>query len=492
VNDRANNKITIVIVIFINVYIEIFYTYLRHTINWFLAFLSRIKITYFMIKTPLLKVCICLTVLFSLYSCKKDTNLSPLISSAPTASHNAKIASDWMETIRQMVKLESKNPPQASRIYGYNSITLYESVVNGIPGNQSLAGKIFGYSTAAKAPINAVDYATVLNEALYSVNKSLFGSTINIINSNRLDSIHTINLTERKLQVDESVINNSIAFGNEVATTINSSLNSDNFSTTRTMVYTVPSRLQNPMFWAPTDAVNLQPAEPFWGTLRCFSMPSAYMCEVPSIVHFDSATNSDFFRMALEVYTVNQQLTQNQKDIALWWADGAGATPTPPGHWLSIENQLATNLRLNLAQVAEMYALVGIAQADAFISCWYSKYKYNLLRPQTYINDYLPGAANWRPFLKTPAFPEYPSGHSVSSSAAAEILTSLFGTISFIDKTNEKMGYQPRFYASFYDAANEAALSRLYGGIHYREANENGIRQGKALAQYLLRTIKLK
>ena len=396
-----------------------------------------------------------------------------------------------MELIRQLVKLESKNPPQASRIYGYNAVALYESVVNGIPGNKSLAGQINGYNTAA-ITANTVDYIAVLNETMYNTNKLLFGATLSATNAAKLDSMYNATLADRKTRIAIDVINNSEDYGKAVVDAIKACITADNFTQTRLMVYTVPSRLINPAFWAPTDAVNLNPAEPFWGALKCLSMPTADMCEVPSLVRFDTATSSSFYAQALELYTVNQNLTQNQKDIALWWADGAGATPTPPGHWVAIENQLAINLHLNLAQAAEMYAMVGIAEMDAFISCWYSKYKYNLLRPQTYINDYIAGAGTWHSFLKTPAFPEYPSGHSVSSGASAEVLTSLFGTISFLDKTNTSMGLTPRFYNNFYDAANEAALSRLYGGIHYREANENGIRQGKALAQYLLRTVKLK
>jgi hypothetical protein len=220
-------------------------------------------------------------------------------------------------------------------------------------------------------------------------------------------------------------------------------------------------------------------------------MKSSYECETPSTVAFSTVSGSAFYKQALEVVTVSQSLTQEQKDIAKWWADGGGS-PTPPGHWVAIENQLVSKLNLGLGKAAEMYVLVNMALADAFISCWDAKYKFNLLRPKTYINKYIAGNSNWNSFIGTPPFPEYPSGHSVSSGAAAEILTTLFGNVAFTDNANTDLGLQPRSFNSFYQAADEAAVSRLYGGIHYREANENGVKQGKMVGQSVMKNIKLK
>jgi membrane-associated phospholipid phosphatase len=139
-----------------------------------------------------------------------------------------------------------------------------------------------------------------------------------------------------------------------------------------------------------------------------------------------------------------------------------------------------------------MYALVNMGMADAFISCWEAKYKYNLLRPQTYIRNYISNATSWKPLIGTPPFPEYPSGHSVASGVAASILTSLFGNVAFTDNTNISVGIPARSYKSFTEAANEAAISRLYGGIHYREACENGVKQGELVASSVMKHIKLK
>lgn len=428
-----------------------------------------------------------------LSGCSKDENFTPklpIAASVETVKFNASIAKDWMVVIRDIVKSEGKNPPQASRIYGYTGVTLYESVVNGMPENKSLGGQLNGLGTMPVSK-NTVDYPSVVNEAMYSVAKDIFG-TLKAENLLRLDSIRSANIASRKMDNDQVTIEHSAEFGKQIATAILNWISTDNFKETRTMTYVVPSRVGNLQFWAPTDAVNLNPAEPFWGQIRCFSMTSADMCEVPELVPFSTVPGSAFYDQAMEVLTINQNLTQGQKDIAKWWADGPSVTATPSGHWVGIENDLTVNLQLNLATAASMYAMVGIAEADAFISCWYSKYKYNYLRPKTFIQEFIPGNTTWTSFIPTPAFPEYPSGHSVSSGASSEVLTSMLGNLSFTDRTNTNLGFTPRFYTSFYEAANEAALSRLYGGIHFREANESGIKQGRAIAQFLLRRVHLK
>jgi membrane-associated phospholipid phosphatase len=134
-----------------------------------------------------------------------------------------------------------------------------------------------------------------------------------------------------------------------------------------------------------------------------------------------------------------------------------------------------------------MYGMVGMVLGDSFISCWSLKYQVNLLRPETYINEFI--SRRWRPFIQTPPFPEYPSGHSVVSAAAADMLTYLFGTVAFTDTAHEDEGQIPRSFTSFEAAANEAAISRLYGGIHYRSAIENGMRMGRCIVEHTLNNI---
>jgi hypothetical protein len=134
------------------------------------------------------------------------------------------------------------------------------------------------------------------------------------------------------------------------------------------------------------------------------------------------------------------------------------------------------------------YDPVLVAQADAFIAIWHEKYRTNSIRPVTYIRRYIDPA--WTPAIITPPFPEYPSGHSGQSAAAATVLTALLGPVAFDDSTNLALGHAPRRYASFQAAADEAAESRLYGGIHFPMGNENGKVLGRCVGQVVLARLR--
>jgi membrane-associated phospholipid phosphatase len=166
-------------------------------------------------------------------------------------------------------------------------------------------------------------------------------------------------------------------------------------------------------------------------------------------------------------------------------------TGTPAGHWVTITTQMADRLNLTLDRLAEAYAMVGVAVGDSFISAWWLKYQVNLIRPVTYIRANI--RRSWAPYIETPPFPEYPSGHSVVSGAASEVLTGLFGTVAFTDETHFMFDHEPlrRSFLSFEHAASEAAISRLYGGIHYRAAIENGLRQGRCIGEVANSAIRL-
>jgi membrane-associated phospholipid phosphatase len=197
---------------------------------------------------------------------------------------------------------------------------------------------------------------------------------------------------------------------------------------------------------------------------------------------------STFFAHAREVYTTNVNLTEEQRTIARYWADSAVATGTPPGHWVAIVGQIARNEGLSLMVAAEGYARVGLAVADAFIGCWRAKYTYTLLRPETYITRFIDPA--WLPLLITAGFPSYTSGHATQSGAAATVLTDLFGVQPFTDTLHQDHQLEPplapRRFDSFDEAAEEAALSRLYSGIHYRFDNDQGLAQGWCIGQAIM------
>lgn len=181
------------------------------------------------------------------------------------------------------------------------------------------------------------------------------------------------------------------------------------------------------------------------------------------------------------MYEAVNGLTDEQAEVARFWSDDPGSTPTPPGHSISILNQVIGEKELSLAAAAECYLKVGLAVSDAFVTCWKTKYRYNLLRPVTYICSHID--SGWSPFLVTPPFPEFTSGHSVQSAAAFQMMADLFGDEHiFVDHTHDGLGLAPRSFTSFSQCAEEAAISRLYGGIRFRPAIELGLQQGRCVA----------
>jgi hypothetical protein len=204
---------------------------------------------------------------------------------------------------------------------------------------------------------------------------------------------------------------------------------------------------------------------------------------------YSTDKDSTFYAQALEVKNTGDHLTPPQKDIVNFWVDTPGITGTPGGHWMLIAAQLVDQLDLKLDKASEAFAMVGIAVGDAFISGWNTKYIVMLIRPVSYIQRYID--PNWQPYVQTPPFPEFISGHSIVSESAARTLTYLFGTQAFTDDSERFRNLQRRSFTSFEQAANEAAISRLYGGIHYRTGIEKGLEQGRCVADFIHDRIQL-
>ncbi len=212
-------------------------------------------------------------------------------------------------------------------------------------------------------------------------------------------------------------------------------------------------------------------------------MPDGASCPLPAPPAYSEDKNSEFYKEALEVFETKKNLTDEQRAIARFWSDDPMLSPTPPGHWMSIALQILDKDKANLEESADLLARLGISLADAFIGCWHTKFEYDLLRPVTYIRRTMD--PKWESILNTPPFPEYPSGHSTQSAAAAEVLTAFYGeNFAFEDATHVKDKLKPRRFASFRAAAEEAGISRLYGGIHFRAAIERGLEQGRCIGAY--------
>ena len=248
---------------------------------------------------------------------------------------------------------------------------------------------------------------------------------------------------------------------------------SKNFPTT----YFMPTGVG---LWTPTFPKFQRPMQPFWGFNRSFITKSAENTQPTAPIPYSEDTASTFYKEAFLVYSTVKNIKLEEKVIAQFWSDDPGQPGTPPGHSISIATQVLKKEGYNLAKSAEVYAKVGIGVSEAFVSCWRWKYVYNYVRPITFIRSHID--STFISLLETPPFPEYTSGHSVQSGTTAKILTEIFGNnYGFTDATHagrSDINGAARTYKSFFDFAAEAAISRLYGGIHYREAIEKGVEQG--------------
>ncbi|KXK52926.1 MAG: PAP2 superfamily protein [Chlorobi bacterium OLB5] len=411
-------------------------------------------------------------------------NVSPL-----SSTYNSDYATDWMWLTCRIVADQSRdNPPQAGRVYSYACITIYQCVLPGMPLNRSLSGQLKDLPGMPIAyPTSEYDWPSVLTGAMPVMLRGLFRELYTPSN-NMINNMYNRQKNERLAIKSSEVVERSLAYGESVANKILDWADNDGFYDILGRPYTPPPRSLNPANWEPLNPGDTC-VEPYWGTLRTFALPAADYNMLPPSFMFDTTAGSQFYNDQYEIYLLRTNATQEQKDIALFWRDKQ-LTPQPPGHWVSILNQIIKRDNISLDRAAECYAYLGIAIGDAFIAAWYAKMHYNYLRPQSYIRDYIqPG---WTPYLPTPPFPDYPSGHSTSSGTCSYVLTHLLGTVAFTDTTHLRIGMAPRSFNSFYEAADECSNSRVYGNIHYRNACENGVLMGKNIGRTIIERVKLR
>jgi hypothetical protein len=391
------------------------------------------------------------------------------------------VLSAWFRLALRLVRhTATYSPPVASRAFAYLGVAAYESVAAGNSHMRTLAGQLNGFEALPPPGGRPIDTATVLHYALSGCVSHFFSNT-------GPTGKRTMSALEKKLvaSLGEPPLE-SQEYGRRIAQHVLAWAETDGGAVVENMGFPASYKLSSAKgAWVPTSTIALQqaPLLPTWGNNRSFAMPASNACKLPSPPAYSEERDSAFFKEALEVYEISKSLTEEQIAIARFWSDDPMLSPTPAGHWISIAMQIMEEREATLAVRAGALARLGVAMADAFIACWRSKYEFDLLRPVTYIRHLID--PQWEPLLITPPFPEYPSGHSTQSAAAAEVLTRIFGdNVGFTDTTHERDGFPARSFKSFYDAANEAAISRLYGGIHFRAAIDRGIEQGKCVGSF--------
>lgn len=393
------------------------------------------------------------------------------------------------------------SPPVASRIFAYPNIAAYEIVAQTNPDYQSLSGQLKDLK-----PIPAIDTASAINPQLSALIAHMNISRQLIFSEDKFDVLQDSLFTKWK-NMNEPEFEASKNYGLKVAEHIKEWMNKDNYSQTRTMPkFTVNT--DDPARWQPTPPAYMDGIEPHWNKIRPFIIDSASQFKPVPPPPFSLEKDSDFYKELIEVYNISNDITKTGDEseevaIAKFWDCNpyvsvtrghlmfATKKITPGAHWIGITKIAAKKTNSNFDDTVFAYTKTSMAIADGFISCWDEKYRSNLIRPETLINQHID--ENWKPILQTPPFPEYTSGHSVVSGAASTALTSIFGDdFSFEDDTETPYGLPIRKFNSFNEAADEAAISRMYGGIHYRAAVEVGVGQGRKIGDLLNSKIKMK
>ncbi|WP_437396536.1 vanadium-dependent haloperoxidase [Flagellimonas lutimaris] len=387
------------------------------------------------------------------------------------------------------------SPPVASRIFAYPNIAAYEIIAKKNDSYKSLAGQVTGLESIPEPKNNEnINYEMAALIAQMDLSKRLIFSEEKM--ESFRDSLYMI-WTEK----NESAFNASKEYGLEVANFIGEWMDKDNYKETRTMPkFSVDS--DDPSRWQPTPPAYMNGIEPHWEKIRPFAIDSAQQFKPVPPPEFSMEEDSDFYKEVMEVYEVRKSMIgkgdkSDEIAIAQFWDCNpyvsvtrghlmfATKKITPGAHWIGIAKIAARKTNADFDKTVYAYTKTSIAIADAFISCWDEKYRSNLIRPETVINEYIDDS--WEPVLQTPPFPEYTSGHSVVSGAAATALTDIFGdNFAFDDDTEVAYGLPVRSFSSFNQASDEAALSRMYGGIHYRAAIVVGIKQGRELGKFVV------
>jgi membrane-associated phospholipid phosphatase len=455
---------------------------------------------------------------------------------------DSQLVAQWLRTSLALVRNERLGPPVAARISAYGALALYEGYAADPSSRlRSLAPQLNdrdGQPFLPSRPDGPVDGAIVAAAAERAVLDSLFREGF-ASTRRTIDSLARAQIAAReRAGVGRPVRDRSAKYGRALGEAILAYALTDGFFATRGRPWTPPLGRDR---WAntvttdqyvaqllsaesdivlsgnPASALDLErasqrwmfanrpkalgaattlplfnpirPTEPYWGTLRTFALRDGDECALPPPPMYSEMAGSPFWKQAKEAYDSVRALTPEKREIALFWADNPVATGTPAFHWISVANQMISRRRLTADEAAELYALTSLAIADAFVACWKEKYRSLVVRPVAYIQRVID--AKFTTLVATPPFPEYPSGHSAQSAAAAEVLVAVLGdTIPFVDSTQVDIGFAPRRFRSFTHARDEVAISRVYAGIHYMPAAVNGVVQGECVGRRVLSRLK--
>jgi PAP2 superfamily len=401
-----------------------------------------------------------------------------------TKTFSSDVVVSWINMQLQMLKvpLPAGTAGQATdRCLAYCGIALYESVVPGMPAYRSLSGQLTDFpAMPSTEPGKAYHWAAGANAALAEMNRRLFPATADA-NKTAMTNLENSWQAVYATEADAVTLQRSIAFGKEVATRVfNWAATDGSANINPPYVPPVGQGLWVPT--SPTPAVN-----PYAYQRRLLVPGSADGTTLVPPPPFSTAPGSPFYNMAKKVYDASLALTADQKAMADYFKDVPGYSPG--GTYVALMSQALGITKPTLDKAALTYVKVGLAGHDAGIILFTNKYRFNLIRPVTYIRAYID--PNWSTYIPTPNHPEFPSGHSTTGGAVLTMMSKIFGEDFHITlHTYDYLNYPSRSYTGFTQLLKEISDSRLYGGLHYRATLEKSEAQGKKVARNILRKIK--
>lgn len=407
----------------------------------------------------------------------------------------ADIAHQWNRCVIEVIMEDGFGPPIAARIHAYANLAGYQASYHSEQGYTTMVGKLNGFTTCP-TPQDGITYdyrvATVAAMQV-ACSKLLYRIGIS-------DSLAAVHFAALQAEVPKDVFDRSKAFGVEVGKAVNAYAKADGYSRTQGLPDYEWPRCDS--CWIPTPPNFAKPLSPYCGQVRTIVLTGASEFKVPPSIPFSTSKNTAFYKAAMEVMEVKTNLTDEQREIANFWNDNPVLTNyhghfvfnsrqiSPGGHWMNIAQRVLEDQSASMVRCYEVYSTVAFALFDGFTACWAEKFRGNLIRPVTYINQYID--KTWEPLLQTPPFPEHASGHSTITAAAAVVLTAHFGDVAFVDSTEVPFGWKPRSFKNFKEAAQEASVSRLYGGIHYRRGCDAGNEHGTMIGEAVVRRVHVR
>ncbi len=438
------------------------------------------------------KIVISLLLVFTLifqFSCKDSDSWK-------IDSNDADMVHQGIQRITEIIKFDIFSPPVASRIYLYSTLAGYEAMKPGYSDYRSMAGIINDLPDTPK-PDSSLEYYF----PLCGVSAMVFTGKALVFSESKVSDLEDeLFLKFQDKGIPEDIFDRSIQYGKEVSEYILQCSKTDNYAQIRSLPkFTISA--DDPSRWVPTPPSYADALEPYWMTLRTCAVDSLPQFKVAEPIPFSTDKESAFYKSAMEVLEIRQNLTEEQERTAWYWDDNPYAVDarghlmaarkktSPGGHWMNIASAACKIKESDAMHSMSVLLKTSIALFDGFVMTWQEKFRTNLIRPETYINKYID--PSYQPIIETPPFPEHPSGHATISAAAASYLTHEFGEpFTFTDSTEVEYGMEARTYTSFMEAAREAAMSRLYGGIHYRKGNEAGTELGVTIGAHVATKIQ--